>query len=51
MRKIQCMTIEKCFVCSNKGLAQVFLNSDGEVRYARVRHYTGLKDGKPVFLL
>ena len=49
MRKIQCIKIEKCGLCSKKGLAQVFYNKEGEARYVRVRHYTGLKEKKPQF--
>jgi hypothetical protein len=34
----------KCEVCAIPGMLQVLSE-----RYARVRHYKSLKDGKPVF--
>jgi hypothetical protein len=42
---------EKCVkmqppVCHITGSAQLFLNKNGEVRYARARHYKGLNDFK-----
>ena len=39
MGRIKCLKLE-CSVCHNEGLAQLFLNKNGEVRYARVRHFT-----------
>ncbi len=30
----------KCQVCGKTGLAQLFLNKEGTIRYARVRHFT-----------
>ena len=38
MIKIKCVKLE-C-QCKKQGLAQLFLNKQGEIKYARVRHYT-----------
>ncbi len=46
MVKYKCIKAE-CSVCGNVGLIQLFLNKNGEVRYARTRHYSHLdKDSK-----
>jgi len=45
MVKIKCVKLE-CEVCNKIGLAQIFLNKDGRVRYCRVRHYKGLNEFK-----
>ena len=37
--KIKCVKLE-CSVCHRVGLAQFFLNKNGDIRYARVRHYS-----------
>ena len=37
--KIKCVKLE-CFQCQKEGLAQMFLNNTGSIRYARVRHYS-----------
>jgi hypothetical protein len=36
----------QCPVCQVVGSAQLFLNKNSEVRYARVRHYKGLNEFK-----
>ena len=36
----------QCSVCHIAGSAQLFLNKNGYVRYARVRHYKGLNESK-----
>jgi hypothetical protein len=43
--KIKCVEME-CPVCHVVGSAQLFLNKNGKVRYARIRHYTGLNEFK-----
>ena len=44
--KIKCVK-EECPNCKQTGSIQLFMNRDGEVRYARVRHYSHLdKDSK-----
>lgn len=49
MGRIKCIKIE-CPICHVSGLAQIFLNKDGRVRYSRVRHYKGLNQfRKPQF--
>ena len=45
MGKIKCTKLE-CPICHTTGLAQIFLNKDGRIRYARVRHYKGLNENK-----
>ena len=45
MGKIKCLKL-KCPQCGLGGLAQVFLNADGRVRYVRVRHYKGLNESR-----
>ena len=40
MVKYKCIKIE-CPVCGNSGSLQLFLNRQGKVTYARVRHYQG----------
>jgi hypothetical protein len=37
--KIKCMKLE-CSVCQKAGLAQIFSNNKGEVKYTRIRHYS-----------
>jgi hypothetical protein len=39
MGRIKCLKLE-CNICHKVGIAQLFLNSIGEIRYARVRHYS-----------
>ena len=40
----------ECPICHITGSAQLFLNKNGEVRYARIRHYKGLNENnKPQF--
>jgi hypothetical protein len=45
MVKYRCVKME-CPVCHIIGSAQLFLNKKNEVRYARIRHYTGLNEFK-----
>ncbi len=48
--KYKCIRLE-CPICNKQGLAQLFLNKEGNIKYARVRHYSH-KDsttGKPQF--
>jgi hypothetical protein len=45
MGKIKCAKME-CPQCHIVGLAQIFLNKDGRIRYCRVRHYKGLNGFK-----
>jgi len=40
MVKYKCIKTE-CPICGNKGSLQLFLNREGRVTYARVRHYKG----------
>jgi hypothetical protein len=44
--KIKCVKIKKCPICGDKGSIQVFFNKQGKIKYARVRHYTGLNEAK-----
>ena len=37
--KIICIKLE-CPICHIVGLSQIFLNNNGEIRYARIRHYS-----------
>src|SRR5674476_631406 len=37
--KIKCVKLV-CSQCQKSGLAQMFLNNAGSIRYARVRHYS-----------
>ena len=37
---------ERCPICGNKGSIQVFFNKQNEIKYVRVRHYTGLNEAK-----
>jgi hypothetical protein len=48
--KIKCVKAE-CPDCKVTGLIQLFMNRNGEVRYARTRHYSHLDKGskKPQF--
>ena len=47
--KYKCFKSE-CPVCHNTGSIQLFLNNKLEVRYARTRHYSTIKDSsKPQF--
>jgi len=43
--KIKCVKMH-CPACHVAGSAQLFLNKNGEIRYARVRHYKGLNENK-----
>jgi hypothetical protein len=45
MVKYKCVKM-RCPVCHVTGSAQLFLNKNGEVRYARVHHYKGLNKNK-----
>jgi hypothetical protein len=45
MVKYKCIKME-CPTCHIVGSAQLFLNKNGEIRYARVRHYKGLNENK-----
>ena len=36
----------ECPICHVFGLAQIFMNNDGRLRYCRVRHYKGLNEFK-----
>jgi hypothetical protein len=44
--KIKCITTEKCPICGDKGSIQVFFNKQLQIKYGRVRHYTGLNEAK-----
>ena len=46
--KIKCVKIE-CPICGKDGSLQVFFNKQNKIKYARTRHYTGLKNKKPQF--
>ena len=48
--KIKCVKL-LCPICGNFGSCQMFLNKQGQVRYARVRHYSHLdkQTKKPQF--
>ena len=44
--KIKCVKLQ-CPICSKSGSCQLFHNKQGQVRYARVRHYSHIdKDSK-----
>jgi hypothetical protein len=43
--KIKCVKMQ-CPICQVVGSAQIFLNKNNEVRYARFRHYKGLNENK-----
>jgi hypothetical protein len=48
--KIKCIKLDKCPICGEGGSIQVFFNKQNKIKYARVRHYTGLnKAKKPQF--
>jgi len=44
--KIKCVKLDKCQICGKDGSCQVFFNKQGEIKYAIVRHYTGLNESK-----
>ena len=44
MGKVRCVRDFKCEICGIAGMLQILSET-----YARVRHYKGLKDGKPQF--
>jgi hypothetical protein len=44
--KIKCVKTEKCPIFGNKGSIQVFFNKQNKIKYARVRHYSGLNEAK-----
>ena len=48
--KIKCLKLD-CPQCKKMGLAQIFLNRDGNIRYARIRHYSHIdkQSHKPQF--
>jgi hypothetical protein len=50
MVKYKCVKME-CPICHVFGLAQIFLNNDGKVRYCRIRHYLRVDptSKKPMF--
>ena len=45
---IKCVRFQ-CQVCSKLASIQVFYNRIGDIKYARIRHYTGTLNGKPQF--
>jgi hypothetical protein len=45
MVKYKCIKMQ-CPACHVAGSAQLFLNKNGEIRYARVHHYKGLNENK-----
>ena len=49
MGKIKCFSNVECQICHTKGMLQIFFNSSGKIKYARIRHYEGLINGKPKF--
>ena len=49
MGKIKCFRNVECQVCHTKGMLQIFFNSYGKVKYARIRHYEGIVNGKHKF--
>jgi hypothetical protein len=48
---INCVKMEECPICGSAGSCQIFLNRDGKIRYARVRHYSHIdkESKKPQF--
>lgn len=44
--KIKCVKLDKCPICNGKGSCQIFFNKQNKIKYARVRHYTGLSESK-----
>ena len=38
-----------CQVCNKLASIQVFYNNNGDIKYARARHYSGTLNGKPQF--
>ena len=48
-RGIKCYSKVKCEKCNILGILQVFYNSQGIIKYGRIRHYLGMKDNKPKF--
>jgi hypothetical protein len=44
--KIKCIKLDKCPICGKDGSCQVFSNKQNEIKYGRVRHYTGLSENK-----
>jgi hypothetical protein len=43
--KIKCVKLQ-CPVCGETGSCQIFFNKQNEIKYGRVRHYTGLNESK-----
>ena len=43
--KNKCVKMQ-CPVCDETGSCQIFFNKQNEIKYARVRHYTGLSENK-----
>jgi hypothetical protein len=43
--KIKCIKLQ-CPICCENGSCQVFFNKQNEIKYGRVRHYTGLNEAK-----
>jgi intergrase/recombinase len=50
MGRIKCVKMQ-CPICGSTGSCQLFLNNKGEIRYARVRHYSHInkQSKKPQF--
>jgi hypothetical protein len=46
--KIKCVRFP-CQTCSKLASIQLFYNKNGDIKYARARHYTGTLNGKPQF--
>jgi hypothetical protein len=48
--KIKCVKMQ-CLICGNSGSCQIFLNREGRISYARVRHYSHIdkESKKPQF--
>ena len=49
MGRIKCFSNVECQICHTKGMLQIFFNSYGKIKYARIRHYEGIVNGKPKF--
>jgi hypothetical protein len=47
--KIRCVSKFLCGVCGIRDSLQIFYNNNGEIKYARARHYKGRQNGKPKF--
>ena len=51
MTKIKCYSGIECEVCHIKGMLQIFFNREGNIKYARIRHYSHIdkQSHKPQF--